>query len=421
MNEAVSPKQAAFIKGSSARVNVCEGSIRSGKTIITLLRWLLFVRRSKGSGDLVMVGRTRDAVWRNCIGPLQDPALFGSVADQVVGNYGAPTVKILGHRVYVFGASDVKAEKVIRGLTVRGAYVDELTVIPEEFFTQLLGRMSAAGAKLFGTTNPDNPAHWLKVKFLDRITKLPDWTAWHFDLDDNPALTDEYKASVRREFTGLWYRRFILGEWCVAEGAVYDMWDPARHVIPWQELPPMRRLISVGIDYGTQHATVALLLGLGYDRKLYLVDELRLDPALSQVRLNDAKQSAAIKTWLATEHLPEPSGLKPEWIIADQAGASLRTQLADDGVITQAADKSVAYGLSTMAWLLGEGHLLVTDRCPGFINEVPGYSWDPKKTLKGEDAPIKTNDDALDAARYAIVTTEAMWRADIGTQHNSMF
>jgi PBSX family phage terminase large subunit len=323
----------------------------------------------------------------------------------------------MGIRVYVFGASDVKAEKVIRGLTVRGAYVDELTVIPEEFFTQLLGRMSAPGAKLFGTTNPDNPAHWLKTKFLDRIKELPDWTAWHFGLDDNPALTDEYKASVRREFTGLWYRRFILGEWCVAEGAVYDMWDPDKHVVPWQELPPMRRLISVGIDYGTQHSTVAILLGLGYDRKLYLIDELVIDPALSQVRQNDGKQSAAIKAWLAQDHLPEPCGLKPEWIIADQAGASLRVQLADDGVVTQAAEKSVTYGLSTMAWLLGEGYLKVSDRCARFINEAPGYSWDPKATLKGEDKPVKSNDDALDAGRYAVVTTEAMWRGEL-TQTN---
>ncbi|WP_347134754.1 PBSX family phage terminase large subunit, partial [Staphylococcus aureus] len=321
----------------------------------------------------------------------------------------------LGRVVHVLGASDTKAEKVIRGMTVAGSYVDELTVIPEEFFTQLLGRMSVPKAKLFGTTNPDNPGHWLKTKFLDRINDLVDWTAWHFTLDDNPALTEEYKASIRNEFTGLWYRRFILGEWCVAEGAVYDMWEPSKHVVAWQDLPPMRRLISVGIDYGTQHPTVAVLLGLGYDRRLYLIDELRLDPALSQVRLNDAKQSAEIRAWLAKDHLPEPSGLKPEWIIADQAGASLRTQLADDGIITQGADKAVSYGLSTIAWLLGEGQLFISDRCPGVIKEIPGYSWDPKAAEKGDDKPIKTNDDSLDAMRYAIITTESQWRSELLT------
>jgi hypothetical protein len=109
-------------------------------------------------------------------------------ADQVVGNYGAPTVKILGRRVYVLGASDAKAEKVIRGLTVAGAYVDEVTTIPEEFFTQLLGRMSVPGAQLFGTTNPDNPAHWLKAKFLDRLARAARLAPVPVPLDDNPSL-----------------------------------------------------------------------------------------------------------------------------------------------------------------------------------------------------------------------------------------
>lgn len=414
MPDALSPKQSDYLLNSTAKVNICDGSIRSGKTIITLFRWLLFVHRAPRGGELVMVGRTRDAIWRNLIAPLQSPELFGDVAEAVVGNHGAPTVSILGRKVHLIGASDAKSEKVIRGMTVAGAYVDELTVIPEEFFTQLLGRMSVAGSKLFGSTNPDNPAHWLKVKFLDRMDKLPHWRHWKFVMDDNPSLDESFKAARRAEFTGLWFKRFILGEWVAAEGAVYDMWRPEKHVVAWQDLPPMRRLISVGIDYGTQHATVAVLFGLGYDRKLYLIDELRLDPSTTGERLNDGKQSKAIKAWLGIEHMPEPTGLRPEWIIADQAGASLRTQLQDDGIFTQAADKSVSYGLAKVAWLLGEGHLKVSDRCRGVIAEIPGYSWDPTATAKGEDKPIKTADDSLDAMRYAIVTTESQWRSELG-------
>src|SRR5690606_15080766 len=102
-----------------------------------------------------------------------------------------------------------------------------------------LGRMSVRGAQLFGTTNPDSPAHWLKAKFLDRIADLPDWRSWHFTLDDNPSLSDTYKAAIKAEFTGLWYRRFILGEWVAAEGAIYDMWDPLAHVIPYDTMPAL--------------------------------------------------------------------------------------------------------------------------------------------------------------------------------------
>ena len=168
----LSDKQFGSIREATAQVNLWHGAIRSGKTIGSLIRWLLFVAAAPSGGALVIVGRTRDSAWRNVIAPLQDSDLMGPAAAHVVGNYGAPTVSILGRMVYIMGASDVKAELVLRGLTVAGAYVDEVTTLPEGFFTQLLGRMSVRGAKLFGTTNPDNPAHWLKVKFLDRLGDL---------------------------------------------------------------------------------------------------------------------------------------------------------------------------------------------------------------------------------------------------------
>lgn len=409
--DVISAKQLHFLRNSSTRVNVLEGSIRSGKTIISLLRWLIYVARAPLGGELVMIGRTRDAVWRNCIGPLQNAALFGPVANQVIGNYGAPTVRILGRVIHVLGASDAKAEKVIRGMTVAGAYVDEITVIPEEFFTQLLGRMSVPRAKLFGTSNPDSPSHWLKRKFLDRIGKLADWSSWHFTLDDNPALTDAYKASVRSEFTGLWYRRFILGEWVAAEGAIYDMWNPAKHIVPWESLPPMQRLLGVGVDYGTTNASTALLLGLGDDNRLYMVDEWRYDAAQAQLRLTDAQISQRMRDWMARPHLPYVNNLRPEWTIVDPAAASFKVQLAADGVDNVInADNNVIYGIRTTASLLSTGKLLIADRCEGFIKEAPSYSWDDKATAKGEDKPLKVADHSLDGGRYVITTTESNWR-----------
>lgn len=406
----LSDRQLTSLRESKARVCVWSGAIRSGKTIVSLLRWLLFVATAPRGGELVMIGRTRDAVWRNAISPLMDPMLFGSAAAHVVGNHGAPTVTILGRRIFVLGASDAKAEKVLRGLTVAGAYVDEITVVPEEFFTQLLGRMSVPGAQLFGTTNPDNPAHWLKRKFLDRLATLTDWAHWHFTLDDNPALTAEYVASIKREFTGLWYRRFILGEWVAAEGAIYSMWDPARHVVPWSKLPPMDRLLGVGVDYGTTNASVALMLGLGEGR-LWLVDEWRYDPAVTQQRLTDAQLSGQMRDWLAAEHLPRPTSLRPEWVTIDPAAASFKLQLHTDGVhgITD-ADNDVAYGIRTVASLLGSGQLAVSDRCAGWALEAPGYSWSEKATSEGRDEPVKVADHSLDAGRYVVTTTESLWR-----------
>lgn len=410
----LSPLQVAFMRESSARVNILEGSIRSGKTIVSLLRWLIFVARAPRGGELVMIGRTRDALYRNVIKPLQDVSLFGVLAGQVIYTNGASTAVILGRTVHIIGASDAKAEKIIRGMTVAGAYVDEITVIPEAFFTQLLGRMSVAGAQLFGTTNPDSPAHWLKAKFLDRLVSLPDWRSWHFTIDDNPSLTDAYKASIKSEFTGLWYRRFILGEWVAAEGAIYDMWAPDRHVVPWADLPVMEQLLGVGIDYGTTNASTGLMLGLGVDRRLYLVDEWRIDPQQMSGRLTDAQLSASLRDWLPQSHVPQVNDLHPRFVVVDPAAASFKVQLAHDGIRNvQNADNDVSYGIRLIASGLGGDWLRVSDRCPGFITEAPGYSWDPKATLKGEDKPIKVADHSLDGARYAVATLEPLWRRHV--------
>lgn len=407
----VSEKQLDFLRGSSRRVNICTGAIRSGKTIVTLLRWLLFLSVAPKTGELVMVGRTRDAVWRNCVLPLQSPELFGRVAsNNVQGNYGAPTVNILGRRVHILGASDVKAEKVIRGMTVAGAYVDEATTLPEEFFTQLLGRMSVSRSRMFATTNPDNPAHWLKTKFITRADdgELDDWRHWHFTLEDNPSLTEEYKASVRSEFTGLWYRRFILGEWVAAEGSVYDMWDPTEHVVATEEIPPIEELIAIGLDYGTSNATAAVLLGLGEDQRLYVLEEFTWDAREQRRSLTDAELGDRIEAWIERGAITAPR-LEPRFTIVDPSALAFRTELSRRGIPTTPGDNDVAYGIQTIATLLSTGNLKVAEHCSKLIGEFPGYAWDPKATEKGEDKPIAVSDHHLDALRYALVTTENIW------------
>ncbi|RLV56049.1 PBSX family phage terminase large subunit [Aeromicrobium phragmitis] len=398
----LSAAQLDSVRESNGRVNIWDGSIRSGKTIGSILRWLMFVALAPRGGELVMIGRTRDTVWRNVIGPMQDPSLFGPAAATVVGNYGAPTVTILGRRVYVLGAHDAKAEKTIRGLTVAGAYVDEVTTLTEEFFTQLLGRMSVAGAQLFGTTNPDSPGHWLKRKFLDRLGSLPDWRRFHFTIEDNPSLTAAYVESIRREFTGLWFRRFILGEWVQAEGAIYDMWDPDRHVVPHATLPPMERVLAVGVDYGTTNPTRGYLLGYAAER-LWVLDEW------APTGGTDAELSHSLTRWLNGRQPAE--WRDPEWLFIDPAAASFKLQLRRDGHHnTRGGANEVLPGIRTIGSLLALERLKVSDRCEKLIDRVPGYAWDPKKTEKGEDAPLKVDDHEADALRYAVHSTRRLWR-----------
>lgn len=419
MSVALSPKQLSSVRDSSCSVNIWDGAIRSGKTIGSLLRWLGFVAAAPSGGVLVVVARTRDSAFRNVFMPLMDAGLFGPLANQVHYTSGAPTGTILGKTVFVLGASDAKAEKVLRGLTVAGAYVDEVTVIPEDFFTQLLGRASVRGAKIFGTTNPDSPGHWLKVKFLDRYRELG-WAHFKFTMSDNPTLSRAFIEQKNREFTGLWNRRFIKGEWVAAEGAIYDMWDPKKHVVPWETLPKMRQLIGVGLDFGTNHATSGILLGLSSEllggkpaSRLYLVDEFRRDRITDNVTLAPSQMAAEFITWLGGSHLPYETALKPEIIYADPAAKHFRQELYVNHVDSAPAVNDVGYGIGMVASLLAEQHLAVSDRVQGFIKEAPGYSWDPKATAAGHDAPIKVADDSLDAARYILASTEFVWRDEI--------
>lgn len=419
----LSPKQARSMARATARVNVWSGAIRSGKTFASSFRWLFFVATAPRGGELVMVGRTRDSLARNVIAPMQDASIFGPLADQVKYTSGAPFATIFGRRVYVMGASDSKAEKAIRGMTLAGAYVDEVTILSEEFFTQLLGRMSVPGAQAFVTTNPDNPQHWFKKKYLDRIGpdeeagQLHNWKAWFFSLDDNPSLTRGYRKSLEAEFTGLFYKRFILGLWVAAEGAVFDVWDPSTHIV--DDLPDIVTYFAVGIDYGTTNPTSAVLLGLGADDCLYAVDEWRYAPSSKELRRTDAQLSEGIREWMAQPHdaAQEATGgdITDVPVVVDPAAASFRVQLMQDSVATYPANNDVLYGIRTLTSLLSTGKLRVHRRCQGLIQEFPGYTWDPKATAEGKDQVLKSADHGLDALRYAIVTTERRWRRHIHT------
>lgn len=317
----LSTAQRASIPESTGAVNGWEGSIRSGKTIASRIRWAEFTTAAP-DGHLALLVWTLTTIQRNVLDLLAN--LHPSIVQHPRGNNVA---HIMGREVQLVGFSDKRSEAVIRGLTLAGAYVDEATLMPEQTFVQLLGRLSIDGSKLFFTTNPDSQSHWLRRRYLARLKALPDWRIFHITMDDNPSLSPAYVEAKKREFTGLWYRRFILGEWVYAEGAIYDTWDPDVHVIPWEELPPMRRLLGVGLDYGTTNPTSAVLLGLGEDGRLYAVDEWRHDPAISQHRLTDAQLSQQLRDWLALDHLPYPSDLQPEWLFVDPAAASLKVQL----------------------------------------------------------------------------------------------
>lgn len=402
------------LHASTARFNLWEGAVRSSKTVASTFAWMRYTRRGPG-GNLVMIGKTERTLKRNVLDPIID--MVGSKRARYLG--GSGEFHLFGRRIYTAGANDIKSVEKIQGLTLAGAYGDEIATWPEELFNMLGTRMSIPGAQMFGTCNPAGPAHWLKTNWLDRAamwidhegdTHLGDGDAldlnrYSFTLDDNPHLPPDFVESLKKQYFGLFYKRYILGLWVPAEGAIYGMWDPKQHVVT--TMPTIVRSFSLGIDHGTLNPFAGIVLGLGADGNLYLYQEWRWDSKRRQQQLTDVEYSQRLRQWL------KDLGIVPEWWVVDPSALSFRTQLLADGIVTHPADNSVLDGIRLVASLFALGVLKVHKGCEGLIAEIPGYTWDPDKAEKGEDAPIKLQDHSCDAMRYAIKTPEVIWRPHI--------
>lgn len=416
-------KQRESVRLATARLNIWEGSVRSSKTISSIIAWIKFVRESP-PGNLLMVGKTERTLKRNIIDPMIE--MLGDTRCRHI--IGAGEVWLLGRRIYTAGANDERAQDKIRGLSLLGAYVDEISTVPASFWTMLLGRLSMDGARLLGTSNPDSPAHYLKRDFLDRSGLWLnhdgqvlhdagglDLARFSFRLADNPHLSKAYVDSLGREYVGLWHKRYIQGLWVAAEGAVYDMWDPDVHVV--DIVPPIVQWIGAGIDVGTTNPTHAVLLGLGADGLLYITSEWRYDSRQSHRQLTDAEYSQRFQQWL--NEVPVPAsrrangtwllGVRPEYVVVDPSAASFRVQLHNDGVTSIAADNEVLDGIRVVSSLLAARKLRVHRSCEALIGELAGYAWDDKARLLGMDKPLKVNDHGIDALRYVIKTTRSLW------------
>ncbi|MFD5711334.1 PBSX family phage terminase large subunit [Streptomyces pharetrae] len=403
--ERFSPKQIRSIAAANRRINLWEGAVSSGKTIASAWAWMMFVPQASTTGELVMIGKTKDSLYRNVLQPLMNPEIFGELASQVEYTPGAVTCRIFGRLIHIIGANDIKSENKIRGMTCAGAYVDEATLLPEPFWDMLLTRMRAVGARIYASTNPDAPTHWLKAKFIDDPVQRREMKVFSFQLDDNVHLDPAYVAHIKASNVGLFYKRFVLGQWVAAQGAIYDMFDHATQVV--DIVPMIRKWVSVGIDYGATNPTHAVLIGLADDRRLYVVSEYRYARGTANLTLTQADTSRRIVQWL--DDVPQYGRVRPQFVVVDPSAASFKTQLHQDGLSPVAADNSVLDGIRLVSNLLANRQLVIHRSCRELLKEMDSYTWDPKAALDGHDAPLKQNDHGMDALRYALMTTRSLW------------
>lgn len=285
IDQMLNPKQINFILNEDSRVNLLSGAVRSGKTYISLLKWALFVYSMPEDSEFIMVGKTITALKRNCLGLLTE--LVGS--NNFTYSTSQKSGKLYGRQIWLEGANDERAESKIRGMTLAGAYVDELTQIPFEFYTMLLSRLSIKNAKLYATTNPDAPTHWVKREIIDN-DKI-DKKVWNFQFDDNLILkreNEKYFEDLRREYESLgevFLQRFIYGNWVLAEGLIYKNFNDNKDMFIKNEAVDKNGnkinflIISIGVDYGaTKGETELKATGITpYFKEAWTIDEDKIE------------------------------------------------------------------------------------------------------------------------------------------------
>ena len=373
--------------GELKRLNILYGSVRSGKTWITLVVFALWVATMPKNAIYLMCAKTLTSLKRNCLDLLQ--SIIGE--DNFQYSLSAKQGNLFGRKIVLEGANDARSETKIRGMTLAGAYVDEITLVEEDFFTMLLSRLSMPNAKLFGSTNPDSPHHWLKTKYLDREGEI-DIYVEKYTIDDNTFLDKDYVENIKSEYTGVFYNRFILGEFVIAEGLVYSMFDESKHVVK-EHLEGSNVQYIVSIDYGTVNPFSAGLYSFD-GRKAQREAEYYYDSRTTSIRRDDEAHYKEVCKLIGDR--------KIEFIIVDPSAASFIEVIKKYAqYIALPANNDVLDGIRVTTTFLNKGILKIHEDCENALNEFGLYSWDVEST---EDAVLKEYDHAMDEIRYFCYT-----------------
>ena len=419
MKDVYTPKQLDLMRlwqhNKLKRINLLEGSVSSGKTWISLVLWAFWVKTMPNDPDslYLMAARSLTTLKRNCLLLLQSLVGERNFKFSLSSKEGW----LFGRHILLEGANDAQAEAKIRGLTLQGAYCDEVTKLPHDFWIMLLSRLRKPGAKLFATTNPDAPGHWLKTEYIDRQEEL-DIMVMKFLLDDNTTLTADYVDNIKKEYTGVFYDRFIVGNWVLAEGLIYPMYKdaigdpPERHDQYGKLIPPTDYRLS--IDYGTMNAFAALLWEK-HGAVWYAVRGYYYSGREKGVTKTDEEYGKDLDKFIEpTLEEMKPLNLMGEKYqrkikaIIDPSAASFITLLRKKGFYTVIpADNDVIDGIRDTASAMLLGLIKVSPTIREWKQEAEGYVWDE---AAGEDRPLKIADHFMDATRYFVFTEKIVTR-----------
>lgn len=376
---------------------IADGAIRSGKTISMSLSYVMWAMTAFDSQNFGMAGKTIGSFRRNVLFWLK-LMLFSrgyKCKDHRADNLLEISKNGVTNYFYIFGGKDERSQDLIQGITLAGMFFDEVALMPESFVNQATGRLSVDGSKMWFNCNPDGPYHWFKVNWIDK-QKDKNLVYLHFTMDDNLSLSDKIKARYRSMYSGVFYQRYILGLWTVAEGVIYDMFNYSKHV--YERLTDYLTTDQnyVSIDYGTQNATVFLLWQKGKDDIWYCTKEYCYSGRDQKKQKTDKEFADDLQTFI--------SDTKIKQIIIDPSAASFIAEVKQRGLDVKKANNDVADGIRSVGTLLNQQKILFSKDCTNTLTEFTSYVWDAKAASRGEDKPVKEHDHCMDAVRYFVYT-----------------
>lgn len=394
----LSLKQLEFIVNSTAKWNLAHGSVRSGKTIGTLYRFLQAVNSCPDS-KIYMVGHSIDTVYRNAIALIFENPEFAIFRPFCTWHKGSSSLTFKDKRIKILGAKDSGSVKSFQGGTWSIGYCDEITLYPDIIIEMIDTRLSAPHSMGIATMNPTFPTHIVKQWIDKGLEGDKNYYSLHFTLDDNPYVDQDYKERIKA-CSGVFYKRNYLGLWCLAEGAIFDFFDRDFFVVDRQ--PKAAEYWIAGVDVGTSNAFACVILGINSGK----LDQTDVCRWVEKEFYWDWRKHGRQKTHGEyaddlVEFL-EPYGVKQVYI--DPSAAAFKVELRKRGFAPIDANNEVYDGISYMTTEMEQRRLYIFQNCTNLIREIESYTWDPKASEKGRDLPIKQNDHAIDALRYAVYT-----------------
>lgn len=371
---------------------ICDGAIRSGKSSIMMWAFVKWGMMNFDGQRFAICGKSVDSCIKNVI----QPFLAMSLARETYRLRWRRIDKVLEvqngnitNLFEVFGGKDESSFALIQGRTLAGVLLDEVALQPRSFVEQALARCSVTGSRFWFNCNPGPPSHWFYQEWIKQ-TERHKALHLHFLLEDNPALDPEIVERYKNTYAGVFYRRYILGEWCVADGLVYPMFDKTKHIATEQH---SGGVYYISIDYGTLNPTAMGLWQLR-NGKAVMLKEYYYDGRKQKRQKTDEEYADDLEAFA--------EGYQIERVIIDPSAASFKETLRRRGKFAvMDANNAVLDGIRLTGSLLLAGRILFDASCENTFDEFGSYCWDEKKET---DAVVKESDHAMDMIRYFVYT-----------------